>query len=154
MPSQPDTGPCIFCEIVAERAPASVVYEDDTCVAFLDLRPVTEVHTLIIPKRHAAGLQDLDPADGAHLFTTAMRLATALRRSDLRCDGVNLFLADGEAAGQEVFHVHLHLFLRFAGDSFRIDADWSTTPSRSSLDEIAGRLRTVLTDTESATTSA
>jgi histidine triad (HIT) family protein len=142
----PEIDPCIFCEIVAHRAPASVVVEDEIVVAFLDVRPVTEGHILIVPRGHAAGLADLPPEVGAHLFTTAMQLAGALRRSDLRCDGVNLFLADGEAAFQEVFHVHLHLFPRFVGDSFRIDADWSSKPSRSVMDEVAGRLRAVFSE--------
>ena len=75
------------------------------------------------------------------MFTVAQRLAAALRVSVLLCEGVNLFLADGEAAGQEVFHIHLHVFPRFAGDSFRIRADWSVMPSRAELDEIAARIR-------------
>lgn len=86
-------------------------------------------------------MADLDEETGAHLFAVAMRLAAAFRRSDPRCEGVNLFLADGEAAGQEVFHVHLHLFPRYPGDGFRLDAEWSSTPSRADLDAIAARLR-------------
>ncbi|HET9224347.1 MAG TPA: HIT family protein [Roseiflexaceae bacterium] len=132
---------CIFCEIVAGRAPASVVYEDETALAFMDIQPVNPGHTLIIPKRHAALLADLDEATGAHLFEIAMRLAAALRRSGVRCEGVNLFLADGEAAFQEVFHVHLHVFPRFAGDPFKIDADWSVRPDRAELDALAATIR-------------
>lgn len=149
MPSGSADEQCVFCDIVAGRAPASVVHDDETALAFLDLRPVTEGHMLIIPKRHAAGLRELAPADGARLFTTAMRLAEGLRRSELRCEGVNIFLADGEAAFQEVFHVHLHLFPRYAGDLFRIEADWSAMPSRATLDTIAARLRIGLTDAPS-----
>jgi histidine triad (HIT) family protein len=74
------------------------VYEDEVALAFLDIQPVNPGHTLIIPKRHAAFLGDLDEATGAHLFKIAMRIVAALRRSDIRCEGVNLFLADGEAA--------------------------------------------------------
>ncbi|MBP2048702.1 diadenosine tetraphosphate (Ap4A) HIT family hydrolase [Streptomyces griseochromogenes] len=70
----------------------------------------------------------------------AHRLARALRRSNLRCEGVNLFLADGEAAFQEVFHVHLHVFPRFAGDGFRIHAEWRAR-ERGELDESAGAVR-------------
>ena len=132
---------CIFCSIVAGSAPASVVYEDADLLAFLDSRSVTPGHLLIIPKRHAPFLADLDEATGARMFTVAMRLAQALRASGLRCEGINLFLADGEPAFQEVFHAHLHVIPRFVGDTFRIDADWSVIPSRTELDEIAAQVR-------------
>ena len=68
-------------------------------------------------------------------------LLRQLRASELRCEGINLFLADGEAAFQEVFHTHFHVIPRFAGDTFRVDADWSITPSRTELDEIAAQVR-------------
>ena len=139
-----DAVDCIFCAIVAGTAPASVVYEDVDLLAFMDIRPVTPGHLLIISKRHAPFLADLDEAIGARMFVVAMRLAQALRASGLRCEGINLFLADGEAAFQEVFHTHVHVFPRFAGDTFRIDADWSVTPSRAELDEIAAQVRAVM----------
>ena len=138
-------GDCVFCEIVAGAAPASVVHDDDRSLVFLDIRPVTPGHLLVLPKRHATDLAELDEATGGHLCAVAMRLARALRRSGLRCDGVNLFLADGEAAGQEVFHVHLHLIPRFAGDGFRLDADSATEPPRAELDAIAARIRAART---------
>ena len=136
-----DQDGCVFCAIVAGQAPASVVHEDEVALAFLDTRPVTPGHLLVIPKRHAPYLADLDEETGGHLFAVALRLAAALRRSSLRCDGVNLFLADGEAAGQEVFHLHLHVFPRFSGDGVRIEGEWSVTPSRAELDEVAARVR-------------
>jgi histidine triad (HIT) family protein len=132
---------CVFCAIVAGEAPASVVHEDPAVLAFLDIRPVTPGHVLVIPKRHAPYLADLDEATGARVFVVAMRLAATLRASGLRCEGINLFLADGEAAFQEVFHTHLHVFPRFADDTFRIDADWSLNPSRAELDAIAAQIR-------------
>ena len=135
------SGDCIFCAIVAGTAPASIVYDDADLLAFMDIGPVTPGHLLVIPKRHAPYLADLDEDTGARLFTVAMQLAQALRASALRCEGINLFLADGEAAFQEVFHTHLHVFPRFAGDTFRIDADWSVRPPRAELDEIAAQVR-------------
>lgn len=135
---------CVFCDIVAGTVPASIVYEDDISLAFLSIGPVNPGHLLVVPKVHAAYLADLDEEAGAHLFRVGMRLAGALRRSGLRCDGVNLFLADGEAAFQEVFHVHLHVFPRFKGDDFRIDADWTVQPSREELDRVARRIRAVI----------
>lgn len=135
---------CPFCAILSGVLPASVVYEDEVAVAFMDINPVTPGHLLVVPRLHAVGLLDLDEATGAHLFRVAMRLRRALEGSGLRCEGVNLFLADGEAAFQEVFHVHLHVFPRFGGDSFRIDADWSTPPPREQLDAHAAAIRAAL----------
>ncbi|MFI7215692.1 HIT family protein [Micromonospora maritima] len=77
---------------------------------------------------------------GGRMWTQAHRLAGALRRSTLRCEGVNLFLADGEAAFQEIFHVHLHVIPRFAGDTFRIDAEWRRR-ERVELDAAAAAVR-------------
>lgn len=132
---------CVFCRIVTGECQASVVYEDDIVMAFLDIRPVNPGHALVIPKRHAASLAELDEETGRHLWTIAQRTAAALRRSGVKCEGVNLFLADGGAAGQEVFHVHLHVFPRYQGDPFRLVADWSAEPPREELDRIAARIQ-------------
>jgi len=133
---------CIFCAILAGRQPASFVYRDERCAAFLDIRPVNPGHTLVVPIRHAANLAELDPEDGAQMFRVARRLAAMLRRSGLRCEGVNLFLADGEAAGQEIFHVHLHVLPRFRGDGFglRFPPGYGQHPPRAELDQIARRI--------------
>jgi histidine triad (HIT) family protein len=139
---------CVFCDIVADRVPASAIHADDLSLAIMTLGPVNPGHVLILPKRHAVALADLDEATGAHLFTVAMRVAAAIRRSGLRCEGINLFLADGAAAGQEVDHVHLHVFPRFVGDPFVLDADWSRKPSREELDETARRIRAALADSD------
>ncbi|QXF81559.1 Diadenosine tetraphosphate (Ap4A) hydrolase [Rhodococcus pyridinivorans] len=134
---------CIFCAIVAGQSPASVVLDDPDVLAFMDIRPFTPGHLLVIPKRHASGLAQLDPDDGAKVFTAGQRIATAMRASDLPIEGVNMFLADGAAAGQEVFHVHLHLVPRSAGDGFGIRADWRT-PNRTVLDGTAATIRTAV----------
>lgn len=109
---------CIFCAIAARRAEASVVYEDETVVAFMDLNPVTPGHLLVVPRTHAAGLDDLDRGTSAHVWSVGHDMARALRRSPLRCDGINLLLCDGEAAFQTVFHFHLHVIPRFDGDGW------------------------------------
>jgi len=134
----------IFSDIVAGRAPASVVHEDDTIMAFLTIGPVNPGHVLVILKGRFVYLNDLDEETGTHLFRITRRVARAIRESGVRCEGINLFLADGEVAFQEVGHVHMHVFPRFAGDSFRIDADWNARPSREQLDEIAGKIRATL----------
>lgn len=141
---------CAFCAIAAGSTPASVVYADDVLLAIMDIRPVNAGHALVLPRAHAALLSDLDEATGAHLFVVAMRIAAAIRRSGLQCEGINLCLADGEAAGQEVPHAHLHVIPRFAGDSFRIAADWSARPERSELDGIAEQVRACLSVCERA----
>ncbi len=135
---------CVFCEIVAGRLPASVVYRDERVLALMDIRPVTTGHVLVVPRRHADGLADLAEEDGAQAFRVARRLAVALRASGVRCEGVNMFVADGAVAMQEIFHFHLHVFPRYPGDSFRLTADWSRQPPREELDRVAGALRAAL----------
>jgi len=133
---------CLFCELIGGQAPASFVYEDEVAVAFMDIQPVNEGHVLVAPRDHASLLGDLDPAVGAHLFQVGMRLAAALRRSPLPCEGVNLYLADGAVAGQQVGHVHLHVVPRFRGDGFglRFGPDYHQRPSRERLDKTAAAI--------------
>jgi diadenosine tetraphosphate (Ap4A) HIT family hydrolase len=119
----PPLSSCEFCEIVAGRSPASVVYRDEDCIVFMDLRPVTAGHLLVVPIEHATHLADLDPAEGQALFALAQRLAAAIRHSTLKPAGINVHLADGEAAGQEIFHVHLHVIPRYRGDGPHADRE-------------------------------
>jgi histidine triad (HIT) family protein len=132
---------CVFCDIVAGAAPASIVYQDDITLAFMDIRPITPGQIVVIPRKHAAYLADMDETTGRHLFQTTMRMAQAIRNSGVQCEGVNLFLADGEVAGQEVFHVHFLVFARFNGDPTRFAVDWLEKPSRKELDDMAARIR-------------
>lgn len=136
---------CIFCSILSGTAPASLVYRDDVCAAFMDIQPINPGHLLVIPVAHAANLSELVPETGAQLFRVAQHLAAALRRSGVQCQGVDLFLADGEAAGQEVFHVHLHVIPRFHGDGFgfRFSPMYTQRPSRLDLDRVAEKIRRV-----------
>jgi histidine triad (HIT) family protein len=130
---------CVFCEIVAGRSPASFVLRDGICTAFMDIQPVNAGHVLVVPDDHAANLADLPEDSGAHMFRTAEKVASALYESGFDCEGVNLFLADGGAAGQEVFHVHLHVFPRFAGDGFGLKFD-PAYPDREELEDAAKRI--------------
>ena len=134
---------CVFCGIADGSEPAGIVYQDDLAVAFMDIRPATPGHLLVIPRCHCASLANLDPAIAAHLMWLAVPLDAALRSSGLRCQGVSLLLADGEAAGQDVFHVHLHLIPRFGGDGVHLSAQ-RTSPARAQLDETAARIRSAL----------
>jgi histidine triad (HIT) family protein len=131
---------CVFCEIVSGGEPASVVYSDAGVIAFMDLHPINAGHLLVVPRAHAALLANLDERLGAAMFAVGQRLSGAIRRSGLPCQGVNLFVADGEVAGQEVMHTHLHVLPRTPGDGFRIERGSATT-SRADLDQAAGLVR-------------
>jgi histidine triad (HIT) family protein len=137
---------CIFCQIVSGETQASLVYKDEIVTAFMDIQPVVQGHLLVIPNDHADSLMELEGTSGAYMFSVARQLAQAMRHSDLRCEGVNLFLADGTAAGQTVFHCHLHVIPRFVGDGFRIyfPSDYGKRPPREELDRIASLLKNAL----------
>ena len=135
---------CIFCKIIAGKAEASIVYEDELVLVFPPLHPVNKGHLLIIPKRHAAYLADIDESTAAHVMKTAKTMAAAIRKSGYRCEGINLFLADGEAAEQEVFHFHLHVYPRFKGDGFGFKYDKERhflEMGRPELDKIAEEIK-------------
>lgn len=106
---------CLFCAIAAGRAPARIVHRTAETVAFLDINPITEGHTLVIPRRHATDLHDIDPAELAATACAAREVATLLT-DRLGCDGINLLHATGAAAWQSVFHLHIHVLPRMAGD--------------------------------------
>jgi histidine triad (HIT) family protein len=138
---------CTFCAIAAGEAAASVVYEDETVVAFMDLHPVTPGHLLVVPRRHVVGLEDLDGAVGAHVWSVGHDMSRALRRSGMRCEGINVFVCDGEAAFQTVFHFHLHVIPRYEGDG------WTLIPEpaereRSLLDSDAQAIKGAIASTD------
>jgi histidine triad (HIT) family protein len=131
---------CPFCDISAGREESSLVYADEHVVAFMDIEPVTQGHLIVVPRAHADSLEALNEELGARVFQVAHRLARALYRSGLPCEGVNMFLADGRAAFQEVFHIHLHVLPRNPGDGFRIDANWRRR-DREELNATAEQIR-------------
>ncbi|MHA2091544.1 MAG: HIT family protein [Candidatus Kariarchaeaceae archaeon] len=89
--------PCIFCKIINNEAESSMVYQDDGVSAFMDIQPVNPGHVLVIPSKHIPYLENLDYEMGAQMFKIGHKLSQALRKSNIKCEGVNLFLADGEA---------------------------------------------------------
>lgn len=137
---------CVFCEVLAGRLPASVVMRDAGCTAFMDVQPINPGHVLVVPDHHAASLAELPEDAGARLFRTAQKVAVALYGSGLRCEGINLLLADGEAAGQDVFHAHLHVIPRFEGDGFGLmfGPDYANVPGREEFERTAERIRGAL----------
>ena len=134
---------CIFCKIVEGNAPSSKVYEDDLCLAFMDIQPVNPGHVLVVPKAHSIDLSDLPAEMGGHLFQVAQRIALSMPKTNIRNEGIDFFLAHGEAAGQEVFHVHLHVIPRYSGDGFgfKFGPNYSTLPERGELDTIADQIK-------------
>jgi histidine triad (HIT) family protein len=132
---------CIFCAILRGDARGHFLCREKLASAILTIEPVTPGHLMVIPDRHADGLADLTEEENAAIFSLGRRMATALRRSGLRCEDVNYFVADGEAAFQDVFHFHLHVFPRFRGDAFKLVANWHERPSRDELDTIAAQVR-------------
>ncbi len=130
---------CIFCDIATGDAEASIVTSTDRVVAFMDLFPIGEGHVLVIPRAHAAGLADLDDEDAAEMMRVGRRLGAAQLALGLGI-GANLFLADGEVAGQEVFHAHLHVLPRNPADGLHVSFDRAGPATRTDLDAMAGRL--------------
>ncbi|BAS27578.1 HIT family protein [Limnochorda pilosa] len=133
---------CIFCRIVRGEAQASVAYEDDRAVAFMDIQPLSRGHLLVVPRLHAADLFALPDPLAAHLFVVTRRLALALRESH-HPDGINVVQSNGRAAGQVVFHLHIHVIPRsLEGGGPRLG--WhrmSPAPTRAELEEDAARIR-------------
>ena len=127
--SDPD---CIFCKIVAGGLPATIIDEDERTVAFMDINPATRGHALVVPRRHARDLLEVDPEDLMATFSAAQRLAKkAVER--LSADGVNLINSCGRVAWQTVFHFHVHVIPRYADDPLRLP--W--IPAEGDPDEIA-----------------
>lgn len=132
---------CIFCAIIAGQSEASFVYEDDTVVAFMSLHPVTTGHLLVVPRTHTARLDDVEPTVCARVWSVGNDMARALRRSTLRCDGINLFVCDGEAAFQTVPHFHLHVIPRHADDEWQVNPEDGAPRERTLLDAEARAIK-------------
>ena len=143
---------CVFCRILAGEEAGTMLQRDERCSVFMDIRPVNPGHLLIVPNEHAPYLADVEAETAAQMMRLAKRYTAALRSSGLRCEGVNLFLADGEAAMQEVFHAHLHVFPRYRGDGFglRFGPDYAVRP-RAELERVAEQIRNGLSRAEVVT---
>ena len=106
---------CVFCAIAAGEIPCFKVYEDESVLAYLDINPFAEGHTLVIPKVHADDLQGIDDAALADLVVHVKRIAAHVKEA-LGCDGYNIMQNNGAAAGQTVRHIHFHIVPRWEGD--------------------------------------
>ena len=110
---------CIFCKIAKGEIPSATVYEDDDFRVIMDISPASEGHMIILPKEHAANVYELSDATASKIYVLAKKLATALK-DELDCDGINILQNNGEAAGQTVFHLHMHIIPRYYSDDISI----------------------------------
>jgi histidine triad (HIT) family protein len=131
---------CIFCDIVAGEAEAFVVASDPRAVAFLDINPLTTGHTLVVPTRHVRDLLD-GGAEAVTELAPVLEETARLLMGRLDADGVNVFQSSGAAAGQEVFHLHMHLLPRWRGDGVLKDLV-GTSSSVDDLDKVHQLLAT------------
>ena len=129
MAADPD---CLFCKIIAGEIPSTRVYEDERTVAFMDINPATRGHLLVVPREHTRDLLSIGPEDLDAVLRSAQKLASVVPER-LGADGVNLLNSCGRAAWQTVFHLHIHVIPRYAGDPLRLP--W--TPEPGDRDEIA-----------------
>jgi histidine triad (HIT) family protein len=134
---------CIFCQIVHQQAPAHVVYEDARTLVFMDIFPVSNGHTLIIPKAHCDDLFDADPEDMRAVMDVSRRIAHAIDRA-LTPDGLGVYQLNRAPAGQTVFHYHMHLIPRHIGQGLQIHSRVPGDPAR--LAEVAKQIAGALAD--------
>lgn len=132
---------CIFCKILAGEIPSTAVYEDDDFKAILDVNPAARGHVIILPKNHAANIYELPDEDASKIMLVAKKIATAIEKA-YHCDGVNILQNNGEAAGQTVFHLHVHVIPRFKGDTVNIG--WKQGDMPEDLDAICKEIQAQL----------
>jgi histidine triad (HIT) family protein len=133
---------CIFCEILGGNSPASFTYEDDTVVAFMDVQPITHGHMLVVPREHAVLMSEVNETVAMRTFRVARKLSSVVRGA-LGATGVNLFVADGETAFQDVPHFHVHVIPRYPNDGFGLTFPerYNQPPQRAELETIAAAIR-------------
>jgi histidine triad (HIT) family protein len=137
---------CIFCDIVQKKIQSNIVFEDDIVIAFLDIQPINKGHVLIIPKEHSELISDVSETTAARMFNVAQVINTAIRKSNLKAEAINFWLADGKAAFQDVAHAHLHCIPRFKNDGFKLQLpdNYRNLPEEDQLKQVADEIRTFL----------
>ena len=133
---------CIFCKIVTGQIPSTRVFEDEHTLAFMDLGHVNPGHVLVAVKKHAENLYALEDAQAAAVARATAKVARAIRAAFAPA-GLSVYQANGKAAGQTVFHYHVHLVPRHEGDGMNLT--WPVkNPPRDKLEEYAARIRGAL----------
>ena len=125
---------CIFCKIVNGKIPSSKIYEDDTFIVILDIFPSAKGHLLIIPKRHATNLYELNEKEASDLIPLSQKIAKKINET-LKPQGLNILQNNGKAAGQDVFHYHMHLIPRYENDGIKYFKQ-SPQASKEEMDEL------------------
>lgn len=134
---------CIFCKIIEGEIPAETVYEDEKTLAFMDINPLNEGHLLIIPKRHAATIDEIDAADFLAVMSTTHKMAGAVVKA-IGPDGLNLLQLNGKAANQMVPHLHVHIVPRWAEDGLTV-SKWEIVPGdMKAIADCASRIKASL----------
>jgi histidine triad (HIT) family protein len=134
---------CVFCEIASGESPASFVYKDEAMLAFLDIQPVNRGHLLVVPRTHRMLMHEYDEVTLHRTWQLVGRMALALRSCGLPVEGINILVADGEAAFQDVPHFHVHVIPRTSGDGFGLTfpPGYESPPARPELDAVASTVR-------------
>ena len=133
---------CIFCKIVRKQAPASIVYEDETLIVFLDLRPLNIGHTLVIPKAHYVDIFDIPEKELSQVHKVAKQVSFAIKKAT-NADGISIIQQNGKAAGQDIFHLHVHVVPRFEGQKLPRFSDLQEV-ERIKLDGMAKKIKQYL----------
>lgn len=130
---------CIFCKIANGEIPTRSLYEDDMFHVIMDASPASKGHALILPKKHFANIYELDNNTASEALVLAKRMATVMTEA-LGCDGFNILQNNGEAAGQTVFHFHMHLIPRYKNDGVGLNMEGKGEPEYS-LDDVQAAIR-------------
>ena len=130
---------CQFCKLARKKDDASIVFEDERTMAFLDIRPVNDGHTLVIPKRHYENIYEIPDDEIAHVYRTVKKVASAIKKS-VKAEGISITQHNGRAALQRVFHLHVHVIPRHEGQRFPRPEELSEA-KREKLEEIAEKIR-------------
>lgn len=130
---------CDFCRIVRKEAPASIIYEDDEFLAFLDFKPFAEGHTLVIPKKHFDAIYDVPDRELAGLIAVVKKAAITVKQA-FSADGISIVQNNGRAADQHIFHIHFHVIPRFLGKKLLTYED-APKVNRQELDAAAKKIR-------------
>ncbi|HZW68440.1 MAG TPA: HIT family protein [Pseudogracilibacillus sp.] len=125
---------CLFCSIIDGKLPAAKVYEDDHVYAFLDISQVTEGHTLVVPKAHVQDIYEMPEEIASNLFSPVPKIASAIKKA-YKASGINILNNNEVAAGQSVFHIHLHLLPRYGNDD-GFDVKWITRNNQFTTEEL------------------
>jgi len=130
---------CVFCKIVQKQAPASIIYEDKATMAFLDIRPLNLGHTLVIPKAHYVDIFDIPKTVLSQVYIVSKTLSFAVKAAT-SADGISIIQQNGKAAGQDIFHLHVHVVPRFEGQKLPRFSDLVQV-ERAKLDEMASKIK-------------